>query len=107
MVPVLFNQKTQHMTITMTDDKLHPMQIVEIPGELLSFAVPTINYSNSQSQDSASSSGKHAHDILYGKTGVYRGKPFFLFLLQNRLWVLVRTASPSRGGSNVYPQAMF
>ena len=46
----LLNQKT----LTMTDDKLHHMQIVEILGERLQFAVPPMNYSDSQTQDGAS-----------------------------------------------------
>ena len=35
--------------------------------------------------------------LLYSKTGVYRGKHYFLsFALKHRLWVLVRTASVRR-----------
>ena len=45
---------------------------------------------------------------LYSKTGVCTGIPIFLiFAPKHRLWVLVRTASVRRGGSNVYPQSMF
>ena len=34
--------------------------------------------------------------LLYSKTGVYRGIHFFLiFASKHRLWVLVRTASPT------------
>ena len=32
---------------------------------------------------------------------------FSYFCSKFRLWVLVRTASPRRGGSNEYPQSMF
>ena len=33
----------------------------------------------------------------YSKTGVYRGKHFFLiFAPKHRFWVLIRTASPGR-----------
>ena len=40
------------------------------------------------------------------KTGVLRGIPILLIFGQkHRLWVIVRT--PSRGGSNMYPQSMF
>ena len=35
--------------------------------------------------------------LLYSKSGVYRGKHYFLiFALKHRLWVLVRTASLRR-----------
>ena len=30
--------------------------------------------------------------LLYSKSGVYRGYTYFLFLIQNRFWVLFRTA---------------
>ena len=44
--------------------------------------------------------------LLYSKTGVFRGIPIFLFLLQNIDcgYLLERTR---RGGSNVYPQSLF
>ena len=32
---------------------------------------------------------------------------FSYYCSKHRLWVLVRTASPRRGGSNEYPQSMF
>ena len=32
---------------------------------------------------------------------------FHIFCSKHRLWVLVRTASARRGGSNEYPQSMF
>ena len=47
----------------------------------------------------------HCYIVKLGFTGVY-----IIFLIsaqKHRLWVLVRTASPRRGGSNEYPQSMF
>ena len=47
----------------------------------------------------------HFYIVKLGFTGVY-----IIFLIsaqKQRLWVLVRTASPRRGGSNAYPQSMF
>ena len=47
----------------------------------------------------------HFYTVKLGFTGVY-----IIFLIsaqKHRLWVLVRTASPRRGGSNEYPQSMF
>ena len=44
--------------------------------------------------------------FLYSKTGVYRGIPIFLFLLQN-IDCVYSLEPPRRGGSNVYPQSMF
>ena len=44
--------------------------------------------------------------VKYSKTGVYRGIPFFLFLLQN-IDCGYSLEPPRRGGSNVYPQSMF
>ena len=47
----------------------------------------------------------HFYIVKLGLTGV-----FIIFLISAqkcRLWVLVRTASPRRGGSNGYPQSMF
>ena len=43
--------------------------------------------------------------VKLGLTGVYI---FFLTAdKKHRLWVLVRTSSPRRGGSNEYPQSVF
>ena len=44
--------------------------------------------------------------LLYSKTGVRRGIPIFLFLLQN-IDCGYSLEPPRRGGSNVYPQSMF
>ena len=47
----------------------------------------------------------HFYIVKLGFTGV-----FIIFLIsaqKHRLWVLVRTASARRGGSNEYPQSMF
>ena len=47
----------------------------------------------------------HFYIVKLGFTGVY-----IIFLIsaqKHRLWVLVRTASPRRGGPNKYPQSMF
>ena len=46
--------------------------------------------------------------LIYSKTGVYRGISIFLiFDPKHRFWVLVRTNSPRRGGSNLYPQSVL
>ena len=60
------------------------------------------NYGADRSQKQAYIILTPLNTILYSKNGVYMGKHFFLFLLKNRLWVLVRTASP-----NGYPQPKF
>ena len=44
--------------------------------------------------------------LLYSKTGVCRGIPIFLILLQN-IDCGYSLEPPRRGGSNVYPQFMF
>ena len=44
--------------------------------------------------------------LLYRKTGVRRGIPIFLILLQN-IDFGYSLEPPRRGGSNVYPQSMF
>ena len=47
--------------------------------------------------------------LLYRKTGICRGVPYFLiFFPKHRLWVFVITVSHG-GGSNMfmYPQSMF
>ena len=46
----------------------------------------------------------HFYIVKQGFTGVYI---FLISAQKHRLWVLVRTASPRRGGSNEYPQSMF
>ena len=71
---------------------------------------PTFNEDNAPvHQDNMSVQCIPPHTpLIYSKTGVYRGIPIFLnFDPKHRLWVLVRTTSPRRGGSNVYPQSMF
>ena len=57
---------------------------------------------------------KHAYSnvlkISLPKTGSFQIKIlifFSHFCSNHRLWVLVRTASARRGGSNEYPQSMF
>ena len=57
---------------------------------------------------------KHAYSnilkILPPKNENFQIKCFYFFSYfcsKHRLWVLVRTASPRRGGSNEYPQSMF
>ena len=57
---------------------------------------------------------KHAYSnilkILPPKNENFQMKKFWYFSYfcsKHRLWVLVRTASPSRGGSYEYPQSMF
>ena len=47
----------------------------------------------------------HFYMVKLGSTGVN-----IIFLIpaqKHKFWVLVRTASPRRGGSNEYPQSMF
>ena len=44
---------------------------------------------------------------IYKKISDKKNVFFFIFLLKHRLWVLVRTASARRGGSNEYPQSIF
>ena len=47
----------------------------------------------------------HFYIVKLGFTGVH-----IIFLIsaqKHRLWVIVRTASARRGGSNEYPQSMF
>ena len=46
----------------------------------------------------------HFYIVNLGFTGVYI--IFLIFAQKHRLWILVRTASPRRGGSNEYPQSM-
>ena len=45
----------------------------------------------------------HFYIVKLGFTGV--SIIFSYFCSKHRLWVLVRTASPRRGGSNEYPQS--
>ena len=47
----------------------------------------------------------HFNIVKLGFTGVYI--IFRISAKNHRLWVLVRTASARRGGSNEYPQSMF
>ena len=44
--------------------------------------------------------------LLYGKTGVYRGKSTFL-IFAPKIDCGYSLEPPRRGGSNVYPQSMF
>ena len=50
-------------------------------------------------------------EVAYTRSqaSVYRtiGPLVLIFAPKHRLYVLVRTASPSQGGSIVYPQSMF
>ena len=47
----------------------------------------------------------HFYILKLGFTEVYIN--FLISAQKHILWVLVRTASPRRGGSNEYPQSMF
>ena len=77
-----------------------------MPGEFYSNYMPVV-FEQTSHQDNMSVCFIPPYiSLLYSKTGVYRGKHYFLiFALKQLLWVLVRTASLRR--SNVYPQYIF